>query len=239
MPLIILALTFVIFLIVFHRRVGIPFLGKGKRGELIAASFLSSLPEKEYLIINDLMLKNGDYTSQIDHVVVSKCGVFVIETKNYQGIITGGENSGNWTQNIYGHKYSLYNPVFQNQSHLSAVRKILRDNGKIKMISIVAFSGSATLRVMTGQANVIYSSQLPALIRSYSDEVLTSGQVQTIYTKLAEANVVDREARRLHKKDARAQAQKTERKIASRICPRCGGARLLPQEMRQVLTRGR
>lgn len=86
---------------------------KGKRGEMSVAAILKSLPKNDYLVINDLMLRLGNWTSQIDHVVVSKFGVFVIETKNYQGWISGGENSDKWVQNIFGHKYELYNPIQQ------------------------------------------------------------------------------------------------------------------------------
>ncbi len=40
------------------------------------------LDPPKYKAINVLMLKTEGKTSQIDHVVVSNYGVFVIETKN-------------------------------------------------------------------------------------------------------------------------------------------------------------
>jgi hypothetical protein len=58
-------------------------------GEKSVASFLSALDSKKYLLINDLMIKNEVRTSQIDHVVISNYGIFVIETKNYEGWIMG------------------------------------------------------------------------------------------------------------------------------------------------------
>ena len=45
---------------------------------------LSLLPKKDYLVINDLLLQSGGHSTQIDHVVVSVFGVFVIETKYYK-----------------------------------------------------------------------------------------------------------------------------------------------------------
>jgi hypothetical protein len=74
---------------------------KGAMGEKRVARILEKLPEEEYSVINNLLLNNNGYTSQVDHVVVSVYGIFVIETKTYQGIISGGENSEHWTQNIY------------------------------------------------------------------------------------------------------------------------------------------
>lgn len=218
--LIILGVVSFIATIIFLRLI---LLGKGKIGEINVANRLKKLPKEDYWIINDLMLKFGNWTSQIDHVVVSRYGVFVIETKNYQGWITGGENSDSWTQNIYGHKYSLHNPVHQNESHLKAIRKVLGDNGRIKMIPIVAFSGRATLRVKTEYATVTYFRNIRRIISSYSEEVLTSEQVSRIYSMLLDANVVDKQERKSHNKEVLTQAVKKEIKVANGICPRCGG----------------
>lgn len=72
---------------------------KGKFSEELAYRKMLELPD-EYHIFNDLFLENNGYTTQIDHVVVSPYGVFVIETKGYKGWILGGENSDYWTQVI-------------------------------------------------------------------------------------------------------------------------------------------
>ncbi len=113
---------------------------KGKRGEKQVSALLSLLPKKDYLVINDLLLQSGGHSTQIDHVVVSVYGIFVIETKYYQGWIYGGENSEFWTQNIYGHKYELRNPLRQNQGHIKAIQRLLVTDGTIPIHNIVAFS---------------------------------------------------------------------------------------------------
>ncbi|WP_353885483.1 nuclease-related domain-containing protein [uncultured Treponema sp.] len=46
---------------------------------------LSKLPYIQYRIINDVLLKTCRGITQIDHVVLSEYGIFVIETKNYSG----------------------------------------------------------------------------------------------------------------------------------------------------------
>ena len=83
---------------------------KGKVGEKRVASILARLPEADYKVINDLLLSSNGYSTQIDHIIVSVYGIFVIETKFYQGWIYGGENSEYWTQNIHRNKYRLLNP---------------------------------------------------------------------------------------------------------------------------------
>ena len=54
---------------------------KGRFGEKLVADTLAQLPPL-YRVINDLMLRTDWGTTQIDHVVISPHGIFVIETKS-------------------------------------------------------------------------------------------------------------------------------------------------------------
>jgi Nuclease-related domain len=74
---------------------------KGYLGEKSAAFFLSKLDKTKYKVINNIMLQVRNKMTQIDHVVVSNYGIFVIETKNYKGWIIGNEFDDNWKQVIY------------------------------------------------------------------------------------------------------------------------------------------
>ncbi len=67
---------------------------KGFLGEASVATMLSTLPKEEYRVLNNIMLKTERGTTQIDHIVLSLYGVFVIETKNYKGWITDLHNIG-------------------------------------------------------------------------------------------------------------------------------------------------
>ena len=80
---------------------------KGRIGEtIVSVGALKRLDPKIYRVFNDVVLPrpDGKGTTQIDHVVVSPFGIFVIETKNYGGWIFGDEDSRYWTQTIYGKK---------------------------------------------------------------------------------------------------------------------------------------
>jgi len=214
----IILLLFCLFVIAIVMR----YANKGKVGERIVAHSLAGLP-KEYKVIDNLQLSFGNWTSQIDHVVVSRYGVFVIETKNYTGIITGSENSAQWTKNMYGHKYYFHNPIFQNESHIKAIRKCLGDYGSLRIIPIVAFSNSAKVRVKLESKMVVYFSQLKRTIKSYNEVCIPEETVMEIYRKLKLAHVEDRHFAKEHKKEAQSQQSKTELKIRNGICPRCGG----------------
>ena len=71
---------------------------RGATGEKFVAWRLRfGLPD-EYLILNDVYLPLPDgTTTQIDHIVVSQYGVFVVETKCYKGWIFGNAESKVWT----------------------------------------------------------------------------------------------------------------------------------------------
>lgn len=52
----------------------------GDYGEKMVSSFLEDLDCEDYRIYNDLLIRNGNYTTQVDHIVISRYGVFVLET---------------------------------------------------------------------------------------------------------------------------------------------------------------
>ena len=97
------ALTFVILIVVIglfaFRVIRNTPKHKGKEGELHVHNTLAQLPD-EYIVLEDVILETTRGTTQIDHVVVSKYGVFAIETKNYRGDIYGDDSRRQWTQII-------------------------------------------------------------------------------------------------------------------------------------------
>lgn len=214
---IIIIFIFLVFGILFRK-------SKGKVGEDRVAHILCRLPKEEYRVINNLMLRTqSGSTTQIDHVVISQYGIFVIETKFYKGWIYGGENSEFWTQNIYGNKYTLRNPILQNAGHVRALRQLLKDYGDIPFIPIVAFSRQATLGVSSGTP-VIYWNQIRKVIGQFKEKRIAPDAVTGIYNKLIESNILDsKESRREHIRNVRSYEDRRNIAVASDKCPRCGG----------------
>ena len=99
---------------------------KGRLGEKLVADTLAELPEG-YRVINDLMVRTDRGTTQIDHVVISPHGIFVIETKAYDGWIYGSETDTYWTQVVHRRKKRFYNPLRQNYGHVQALKTILAE----------------------------------------------------------------------------------------------------------------
>ena len=195
---------------------------KGYFGEKSVAFFLSKLDPAKYKVINNVMLEVGSRTTQIDHVVVSNYGIFVIETKNYQGWIIGNEYDDNWTQVIYKRKEKLHNPIKQNFGHIQALKEVLSEYTDVSYISIVAFTTKADLKVKTS-TDVVYTVNLPKTIRKYNTETISDSDKEQVYLKLFSLNVDNKENRKAHVQAIHNNLKDKDSKIDSNICPKCGG----------------
>ena len=177
-----------------------------------------------YIVLNDLLLPTkGSGTTQIDHVVVSEYGIFVIETKNYKGIIYGNEYADSWTKNMFGRKYPMANPVEQNQTHIRAIARILTkaDIGT-NIYSIVTFPKSAQVRSRSERCEIVYFSQLRRTIRRYQDVQMDWDTTQTAARILLDANITDRKSRREHIRYVKQLKQTRQIMVANLVCPKCG-----------------
>ena len=213
----------VVIIVLFLHFVFFPWTSKGEMGEKIVAKRLKRLPKDKYRVINDLLLQNNGYSSQIDHVVVSEYGVFVIETKNYQGDIYGGANSEMWTQNIYGNKSQFRNPIWQNKGHITAIRNVLGNPTRIPFENIVLFADGSNLKLDKSLPVYNWRKVIP-IIKGFTDvERIPTDVADRIYNKLLAANVRDRKARKEHITSARATKKRRDEAVANGMCPKCGG----------------
>lgn len=170
--------------------------GKGITAELVTTHFLRNLNPTEYKIINDLTLVNGTDTTQIDHIVVSKYGIFVIETKGWFQTLYGSITDY-WWKNRKG--FEIKNVSNQNFKHLKFIEKVL-NNYNIPLISITAFSGYSHLNIEGYRSNtyVVNISKVLGIINSYKQTVLTDIDVEDIYTKLTSFQNNKRKLKKLH-----------------------------------------
>lgn len=120
---------------------------KGVLGEFVVnLSARWMLPNETYRIIKNVTLSdNQGGTTQIDHIIVSKFGVFVLETKNMKGWIFGSERQKQWTQKIFKHSSKFQNPLHQNYKHVKAIQSLLELPSNT-VFSLVVFVGDAVLK---------------------------------------------------------------------------------------------
>lgn len=194
---------------------------KGWFGEKAVGSILERLPKEEYRVINGIMLQTENGTCQIDHVVISIYGIFVIETKNYKGWITGSEYGDQWTKNVYGKKYQFRNPIKQNYGHVKVLEKYLELPFE-KFIPIVAFSSAGELKTEV-KSNVIYISQLAQFIQQYKVVQINESKLDMLYGKLCHSNISSIKNQKKHVQKIRTNIALENKKIRDGICPKCGG----------------
>lgn len=87
-----------------------------------------------------------DGTTEVDHILVSRFGVFVIETKDFSGWIFANASDAGWTQVHYRRKFTFQNPIRQNFRHLRAVQGLLDFLPQEAVKSVVVFCGSAEFK---------------------------------------------------------------------------------------------
>ena len=200
---------------------------KGQVGELASAYSLRGLDRDKYEIIHDIKLKNPKAqtkTSQIDHIIVSIYGIFVIETKGYKGKIYGDEFKRTWSQYLGNKSYKFLNPFFQNYGHIKALENILKDDfPHMKYFSIVAFSGEANIDdIKLKNSYICKIAYLEETIRALSKEEILSKEDMEKAKKLIKKNK-SYQTDFGHKRDIKKLKKENKKKIAENICPRCGG----------------
>lgn len=153
---------------------------KGNIGEKRVAKRLAKLNPNHYTVLNDVMLKfhNGK-TSQIDHIVFSQYGIFVIETKNMSGTIYVDKNRKYWTQLIGKQKHKLYSPIMQNDGHCRALTAATQLPSDV-MHSVVVFAGNAKLKggLLGLPSNVMRLNKLLRRIKREKTALLTPHQIE-------------------------------------------------------------
>ena len=200
---------------------------KGKFSENLVYNEMLRLPD-EYIIFNDLLFKSNEHSTQIDHLVVSPYGVFVIETKGYKGWIFGGENSEYWTQVIYKSKHQFYNPIKQNNGHVRFLRYLLKNHFDIPLIPIVVFNNSADLKVNVNNHIVVNRNNLIQAISQYHEIILDANQIEWIVdTILQQHTIANKEEAKQHKYNVQNRQYRTQNLIRQGICPQCGGQLIL------------
>jgi restriction system protein len=156
---------------------------KGVFGEYIVNILAKlMLNKKEYHLIKNVTLPTEDGTTQIDHIIVSDYGIFVIETKNMKGWIFGNPNQRTWTQKIYKHSNKFQNPLHQNYKHVKTLESLLGLK-EDQVHSLVVFVGDSTFKTEMPE-NVMHARGYIRYIKSKKAYVLSPVEVKKIISKI-------------------------------------------------------
>lgn len=197
---------------------------KGVAGEfLVNMSARFFLDKEKYHLIKNVTLPTEDGTTQIDHIIVSVYGVFVVETKNMKGWIFGSANQKSWTQKIYRHSNKFQNPLHQNYKHTETLANLLELNDA-QIFSVVVFVGDSTFKTEMPE-NVTYGRGYIRYIKTKTTPVLNPPQVEEIVQKIQSGRLspsfkTDR-AHVAHVKKI------VSGKSEAKSCPKCGNKMVL------------
>jgi Nuclease-related domain len=208
---------------------------KGELGEYKIDIQLDKLP-KTYRHLSDLLIQNPKAKSgysQIDHVVITPYGIFVIETKNYQGTIYGGKDRKSWSVNG---KFKMMNPFTQNYGHIKALSSLINEKYHDWFVSMVSFTKRSTFKVDTDYRKIasneliVYDIELSEFIHrkesvlkiQHKEPLISEREISTIYHAFLKANITDPEMREEHKRALKTKTK--EEKISSpatcKVCNR-------------------
>jgi hypothetical protein len=196
---------------------------KGYFGELLvrlSAKFL--LDPKEYRAIHNITLKTPDGTTQIDHIFVSRFGIFVVETKNYSGWIFGEENQAMWTQKLFKTTNKFQNPLRQNFKHIKALESLTSLPSEA-FHSVIVFVGGSKFKTKMPQ-NVTYAGGYISYIKSKISPILSPSAVEAVYSAISTGRLAPSlSTNREHV----ANIQRRMNPDAPRLCPKCGASMVL------------
>jgi hypothetical protein len=165
-------------------------LGAGLRGEVEVARHLAEDLDNSFYVYNDLSVRSGFRRAQIDHLVVGRNGIFLVETKNWRGRIVGDEREKAWLQYRYPDSPArrVANPVLQNQRHVNVLQAALASSGApaMEIVPIVVFTARhATLEVPHHQATLLWMAELTDFIRRHQGaEVYPDATVDAVLARL-------------------------------------------------------
>ncbi|WP_117235759.1 nuclease-related domain-containing protein [Vibrio maerlii] len=148
---------------------------KGWFGEKkTALSLWASLDSNVYHRFHDIYVPTFNGTAQIDHLLISRHGIFIVETKNLKGWIFGNERASQWTQNLFGSKYRFQNPLRQTYRQKKALAKHFALDEEI-IETVVVLTGDCELR--TDLPRNVLVRGLGRYIKRFKYRVLSDSEV--------------------------------------------------------------
>jgi hypothetical protein len=159
------------------------------KGEALVSRFVGSrFGPPDYHLMNHVTIQMDDGTTQVDHILVSRFGVFVIETKDYGGWIFAKATDATWTQVYFRQKFKFQNPIFQNYRHVRAIQALLDFLPPEAVKSVVVFTGKAEFKTEIPKG-VVAIDQLADHVDQQTEVVMSLNRLQFCVGRLETARL--------------------------------------------------
>ncbi len=122
--------------------IGGRFLRRQIRGDMGEKSVSIAIRGMGLPIQNNVTIPGKKGLTQIDHLVLTRSGIVVLETKNYSGSLYENGRRQGWIQRFpSGKQNHLHNPLDQNYGHTRSVESLIPG---VPVSGLVVLAGSAT-----------------------------------------------------------------------------------------------
>ena len=172
-----------------------------------------SLDTNIYRRYHNIIIPSRNGTTQIDHLLVSQYGLFIVETKNKKGWIFGSLDQPKWTQSIYGNNYVFQNPLRQTFRQKKVLAEYL-NVPESYIHTVIFFNGDCKFKTQMPR-NVI-NSGLGKFIKQSKNSIIDQRSLNDVINRLD----LHETHSELSKKDHIKSVHK--RRSSNTICPKCG-----------------
>lgn len=194
---------------------------KGWVGEALTRATTWALLDKTvYRRLHNVILpKENGMTTQIDHIIVSPYGIFVIETKNYKGWIFGSEKQEKWTQVLSGgRKFQFYNPIRQNYGHVKTLAELLGLDENC-FHSIIWFNPDCEIKTPHELPTFVMNRGLISYIKNKTQPLLNEEKIAQILSIIQSSKMNDQSGvNSQHRENVK---RHIEKKQNHPTCPHC------------------
>jgi hypothetical protein len=176
--------------------------------EVSVDTALRQLHESRYFVFRDLIIPSSSQSmslTQIDHVVVSRVGIFCIETKSNKGHIYGFRRNEYWKQYLgnSGKPFMVHSPYRQNKHHVSSLELLLSDTLKAPIHSYIAFPNAQKV-VVDGKVEDMTPKGVVAKINQHTHTIYAPEDIERIAKIVAHAGTFREQLREKHAYEVKA-----------------------------------
>lgn len=147
----------------------------------------AGLQRNLYTVFDNLRLSAGGGIVEVDHVVVSKLGIFVIESHYARGWVSGSEVQDRWTQRSLLGATRFDNPVHRNRLQVEALQRCTGFPAAVfhPLVVVVGHRGFK----QRPPPNVVTAETLLPWIRRQTRQILSPEQADQAIRAIHEARL--------------------------------------------------
>lgn len=149
--------------------------------------------KRKYVLMRNLYIPSRGGTTEIDALLLHQSGIYVLESKNLSGEISGTLEMERWEQHLNERtEHTFHNPIRQNIGHILALQhhlKIRREQAHF--ISVIVFSDRCVLKKVPANNdlwNIVHCSELQNALQgliSSRKTIYSKDQLEDFYWQLS------------------------------------------------------